>query len=426
MKKHMNYDERVILQEGLTQRKNMAEIARQLGRSKSTIGREIRARSIILPARGNVCLNRKTCHLPGGCKTKNCESPYKCTTKCTICRNGCPDFVEETCAYRHYLKDLCNACTNRNCRYEKRIYDAKAAQQNYEESLSESRKGISLTESELEHLDRVVSKKILQGFSIPVISTEYMDILPVSERTIYTYVGGGLLNARNLDLRRTVQRRQKKKTGPVLRVDKKCHVGRSYEEYLQYMVEHPDTCVCQMDSVVGKKGGKVLLTIFFTNCDLQLAFIRRRNTARSISAIFRMLRQRLGADRFKELFQVLLSDRGSEFTDPTKIEIDQKTGELQCRLFYCDPQNSNQKAGCERNHEMIRYIIPKKRSMDELTQKDITNMMNHINSYPRKKWKGRSPIDLFIQIYGEETATLLGLKKIDTDSILLKPELLKK
>ena len=123
---------------------------------------------------------------------------------------------------------------------------------------------------------------------------------------------------------------------------------------------------------------------------------------------------------------MLLSDRGSEFTDPTKIETDQQTGELQCRLFYCDPQNSNQKSGCERNHEMIRYIIPKKRSMDDLTQADITKMMNHINSYPRKKWKGQTPIDLFRQIYGEETVTLLGLEKIDVDSILLRPELLKK
>lgn len=423
MRKHLNADERSIIQDGLAKRKNISEIARYLGRSKSTVAREVQARSITLPARGNVCRNKKQCHLPEGCKTKNCESPHRCS-RCTICRKGCPDFEEESCAFRHYLKGLCNACTRRNCRYERRFYDAKEAQKMYEENLSESRKGISLTESDLEYLDRIVSQKIRQGFSIPVICMEHADILPVSERTIYTYVGSGLLGADNLDLRRTVQR---KKTGPVLRVDKKCHMGRTYEDYLQYMEEHPDTCVCQMDSIVGpQKSGKVLLTIFFTNCDLQLAFLRRRNTSRSVSAVFRLLRRKLGDERFKELFQVLLSDRGSEFTDPTKIETDQQTGELQCRLFYCDPQNSNQKSGCERNHEMIRYIIPKKRSMDDLTQADITKMMNHINSYPRKKWKGRSPIDLFIHIYGEETATLLGLKKIDTDSILLKPELLKK
>lgn len=427
MSKHMSFDERVIIQEGLDLGKSMAEIARQLGRSKSTISREIDARSITRPAKRNVCIHRKECDLPKACRVRSCKYPSNCTSGCGLCRDGCPDFREEKCGRRDLCRELCNSCTVYHCRYEQRRYDAKEAQRLYEDKLSESRKGICLTEAELEHLDRLVSQKVEQGLSIPVICMHLSDVLPVSERTIYAYIDMGIMGVSNLELRRKVQRRQRKKTGPVLRVDKKCHIGRSYEDYLQYLQDHPDVCITQLDSVVGgNDSSKVLLTIFFTNCDLQLAFIRRRNTARSVSAIFRWLRWKLGDERFKELFQVLLSDRGSEFTDPEKIEIDQQTGEMQCRLFYCDPQNSNQKSGCERNHEMIRYVIPKGRSMDMLTQKDITIMMNHINSYPRKKWKGRSPIDLFIQIYGEETATLLGLKKIDTDSILLKPELLKK
>lgn len=426
MSRHMSFDERVLIQEGLASRKSFAEIGRRLGRNRSTISREVQRRKIIIPARGNVCIHRKECGLPQGCKTRNCTTPINCTYACALCRNGCSDFEEERCVYRHYLGDRCNACEKRYCRYERCVYDAKEAQKMYERDLSESRKGISLTESELEHLDRIVSKQIMQGISVPVICVKNADILPVSERTIYEYIDKGLLGVSNLELRRKVQRKLKKKTGPVLRVDKKCHIGRTYDDHLRYMEEHTDTCVCQMDTVIGKQGGKVLLTIFFTNCDLQLAFLRRRNTSRSVAAVFRLLRRKLGAERFMELFQVLLADRGSEFTDPTKIEIDTQTGELQCRVFYCDPQNSNQKAGCERNHELIRYIIPKGRSMDSLTQEDITKMMNHINSYPRKKWKGQSPIDLFKQIYGEETSTLLGLDKVDVDSILLKPELLKK
>lgn len=64
--------------------------------------------------------------------------------------------------------------------------------------------------------------------------------------------------------------------------------------------------------------------------------------------------------------------------------------------------------------------------MDRFTQTDITKLMSHINSYPRKKWNGQAPLDLFIQIYGQETATLLGLEKIPSDSIILTPALLKK
>ncbi len=82
-----------------------------------------------------------------------------------------------------------------------------------------------------------------------------------------------------------------------------------------------------MDSVIGTKGGKTLLTIFFTNCDLQLMYLREDNIAAGITEVFDSLRRNLGSKRFKELFQTFLCDRGSEFTDPTKIETDIETGE---------------------------------------------------------------------------------------------------
>lgn len=126
------------------------------------------------------------------------------------------------------------------------------------------------------------------------------------------------------------------------------------------------------------------------------------------------------------LFQVIITDRGSEFSDPEKIEADMETGEIQCRVFYCDPMNTNQKSNCERNHELIRYIIPKNHAKDEYTEDEIRGMMNQINSYPRKKWNGQAPIDLFIKIYGQESANLLGLEKIPSDSITLTPALFKK
>ena len=211
----------------------------------------------------------------------------------------------------------------------------------------------------------------------------------------------------------------------MLRVDKACHQGRSYDDYLSFMAQHPDMNVVEGDSVIGRKGGKVLLTLMFTNCDLQMAFLREQNNAATVSSVFASLREILGKELFKELFQVILVDRGSEFTDPTKIELDPETGEQLCHVFYCDPQNSNQKAHCERNHQFIRYIIPKGKSMDDLSQEKVILMMNHINSYPRKKWNGRSPLEVFTSIYGKSVPSILSMKQIAADSINLKPELIK-
>lgn len=82
-----------------------------------------------------------------------------------------------------------------------------------------------------------------------------------SEKTLYNYVDGCLFDIRNIDLPRKVKYRPRYKK-PELKVDRGCRVGRNYHDYEVYMEQHPDTAVVQMDSVIGSKGGKVLLTIY--------------------------------------------------------------------------------------------------------------------------------------------------------------------
>ena len=88
-----------------------------------------------------------------------------------------------------------------------------------------------------------------------------------------------------------------------------------------------------MDTVEGKKGGKVLLTIHFVNCSFMLAFIREHNDAQSVIDIFNNLQDILGIDKFKELFILILTDNGSEFSNPTEIEFDLNTGKKELKYF---------------------------------------------------------------------------------------------
>ena len=52
--------------------------------------------------------------------------------------------------------------------------------------------------------------------------------------------------------------------------------------FMRFIADNPDVPVVQMDSVIGNKSGKVLLTMFFQNSNLLLAFLRDHNTARSV------------------------------------------------------------------------------------------------------------------------------------------------
>ncbi len=426
-KKHLTFDDRLAIQAGLQQGLKIAQIAKCIGKDRSTVGREIKAhRRLVASSKGNNCVHHAVCAKVPQCRPGCIKGKRQCQSACGGCIENCPDYLEEFCARYEKSPFVCNSCEKRmRCRLRRMLYDAKYAQEQYENLLSESRKGISLSEAELDQINGIVSPLLKQGQSLPAICETHRDELPVSDRTIYSYIDAGLLDARNIDLRQKLRRPERKKSGPVLRVDRKCHIGRSYEDYESYMEFHPDVTVCQMDSVIIHSGGQALLTVFFTTCDLQLMFLRERNTSASVTEVFKKLRQALGAEGYCRLFQVLLTDRGSEFTDPSRIETDGEAAGGECRVFYCDPMNSNQKSNCERNHEFIRYIIPKKTAKERYTEDEVRLMMNHINSYPRKKWNGQAPVDLFIKIYGQETAAVLGLKKIPSDSINLTPALLK-
>lgn len=97
-------------------------------------------------------------------------------------------------------------------------------------------------------------------------------------------------------------------------------------------------------------------------------------------------------------------------------------------MFYCDPMASWQKGELEKNHEYIRYVIPKGTSLASFTQEDMNLLMNHINSTKRPSLHGRCPYET-IDEDDKNFLWLMKLLKMDTippDDVLLKPSLLKK
>ena len=124
-----------------------------------------------------------------------------------------------------------------------------------------------------------------------------------------------------------------------------------YADFQKYLGAHPETTIVQMDSVIGRVGGKCLLTIHFVESSLMLAFLRDANTSASVIEIINLLDEVLGAKTFNSLFPVILTDNGSEFSNPKEIE---KRSTIPCnrtKIFYCDPSAPYQKGACEVNHD---------------------------------------------------------------------------
>lgn len=246
---------------------------------------------------------------------------------------------------------------------------------------------------------------------------DYFNVCP---KTIYNYVAMGILDTRNIDLHRKVTLAPRKTKKNQHKIDKKCRHGKNYDDYLKFMKKNPTIDVVEGDTVEGKKGEAVLLTLMFTSCSVQLSFYREHNDARSVINIINGLYDTLGHEEFCRLFPVLLLDNGTEFSDPEAIEYHYVYDEdnniidriRRTYVFYCDPSAPYQKPLCERNHEFIRYFVPKGVSFNKYDQNDITTMMNHINNYVRTEKNLKSPYLRFIFLYGEATAQKLCLTYI--------------
>jgi len=425
--KHLTDTERLQIEQWLKDRVSIRQIAQKLDKSTSTVSREIRSRAItsdkFAPYRiHNRCIKRHDCQRRYLCTDKpNCTK--RCST-CSLCNELCEDFQEQVCYKLYERPYVCNGCIEEyQCVLRKKYYLHRKAHEAYRETLVESRVGASITEDELLTLDKIVSPLIMRGQSVHHIVAHNADQLEVSEKSIYRYVAGGLLKARNIDMPRVCRLKPRKSKPVEHKIDSGCRIGRTYAEFLTFM-ETSDVPVVEIDTVKGRVGGKVLLTMMFKSCDLMLSFIRERNTSQSVIDIFNSMYELLGADRFKTLFPVIIADNGSEFSNPKALEYDAQ-GNRRTRIFYCDPYASFQKPNVELNHEFIRKILPKGRSFDDLSQSDISLMMSHINSYSREKLGDKSPFDLFGFIYGYDVLEKLGISRIPANEILLKPSLLK-
>lgn len=430
-KKHMSRETRHTINKGLDNNESFKQIGRTTGMDCTSISKEVRKNSYesctgAFGKKFNPCIHRIEC-----CETyicKNCPGKYERKCKnCRIqnCNQLCPRFEEETCPKLSKPPYVCNGCESlKECTLKKIKYDYSKAHAMYEARLRESREGIVIEQGDIDRLNNLLYPLVVeQGQSIHHVYIHHPDEIMFSEKKLYIIIEAGFLKVRNIDLPRKVRMRPRKKKSTI-KIDKKCREGRTYDDFLKFLDEHPSGAIVQMDTVEGIKGGKVLLTIHFCNCSLMIAFIRDYNDSKSVIEIFESLYVTLGKETFKKMFPVLLGDNGSEFSNPTALEFDSE-GNRRTFVFYCNPSAPYQKPECENNHRMIRRIRPKGKSLDDLDQEKVDLMMSHINSYGRESLNDRSPIDVFIALYGEEVLTKLNLRKINPDDINLTGSLFK-
>ena len=430
---HLTQEERYEIQKGLREHRSFQEIAEIIGCSPDTVSKEIRNhryhkardKNSHQYSKPNRCKYRDTCRRRDVCnKHKNHKCRIPCR-ECLRCNELCPHFVDAPCMIEKKAPYVCNNCPkSARCLFDKYLYNAMYAHKEYLERLRESRLGIDMTRDELAALDELVSPLIKKGQPITHIMTSHRDDISCSERTLYRYIDMGLLTARNMDMHRAVRYRKRKHYTQQPKVSYRKKKGHHYSDYINYLGQNPGIRVVQMDTVEGVKGGKLLQTLLWPENNLMLAFLVDSKEMFNMVKTFAWLEERLGSESFREWFPVVLTDNGCEFADPEPFErgLD---GSPRMKLFYCEPRHSEQKGELEKNHEYIRYVLPKGTAFDELSQEQVLLMINHINNTTRPKLHGTTPMKKALQSFDKNAMERIGLTIISPDDISLKPSLLK-
>lgn len=434
--KHLTEDDRIAIQADLTEGMSFRSIAKELGKDPTTISKEVRKHRVFLKRShfnqdNNQCARLKECNRKNICDSASKFCLDKLCKHCPRCNRLCPDFIQRsyTCPKTEHAPYVCNGCRKRaQCRLQRAIYRAKDAQIEYHETLVETRRGINISREDLLRLDDIVSPLILKGQSPYMILRDHPEI-NICEKTLYNYIDQGALSVKNMDLPKKIVYKIRKSSDSGIedteKVDRAIYEGRKYEDYLKFLKEQPDVRVVEMDTVLGCAGShKVLLTLHFDPTEFMMAYLLDSKEAKNVKAVFDSIEKDIGVLLFSNVFQLILTDRGGEFQKPDDIECDDDGITRTC-VYYCDPMCPWQKPHCEKNHEYIRKIRPDGSTFDDLTQRDVSLMMSHINSVPRESLCGKTPFDLANLMLPKELLSYFKLKEISPDDVTLIPELLK-
>jgi IS30 family transposase len=222
-------------------------------------------------------------------------------------------------------------------------------------------------------------------------------------------------------MRRVVRYKKRKRKASVDKKIQMAKIGHTYDCFKEFTKKYPNMRIAEMDFVEGKQSDrKKLLTLMPRDLHLMLIILIEHKTLDNAVDAIDQIETAIGTEVFRQLYPVILTDNDPAFANPVRFETKERT-----RLFYCDPYRSNQKGILEKNHEFIRYIIPKGKTFENLTAENVRDMMNHINSTARPELGNKSPMELALQEFDEQTLAKLSLKLIPCDEVCLTAQLIR-
>jgi IS30 family transposase len=384
---HLTLEQRIEIQQCLAHNMSFNDIGKRICKDQTTVSREVKRHIVV-----------------------------RQTTVTRTAKDGTP--MNEPCKLLLKAPFVCNPCKHfhRVCSFDKHVYSAKDAQKAYESDLRTSREGIPINKEAFYENYRIITDGIRNGQHLYHILQTHD--LGVSIPTVYRHLKKGYMSVSAVEFPRVVKFKPRSHAYAAY-VPKANKIGRSYADFLLLREEMGWTAWVEMDTVIGRVGGKVILTFDFIFCNFMFGFLLPDKSAASVSSAILALKKHLDGHGipFGTVFPIILTDNGGEFSDVAAIEND-LCGNKETHLFYCDPSQSSQKPHVEKNHTLFRDVVPQGSSFEEFTQDTVNLIFSHVNCVKRKTLHGRTPYQLLAFTFGAVLPDLLDIEDIPAEQVV--------
>lgn len=276
-------------------------------------------------------------------------------------------------------------CLRRNSDWtEKYVYDPDVGERHYQEHLKERGRELKIG-NDLE-LIKALECYMIDGCSpaaalakVEKEDKKYKTKICLS--TVYNYIKGNLfLNITMKELPAPRHKRKKKQ----VRVQKRAQAGDSISLRPDEINSREEFGHWEMDTVVGSKGSsKVLLVLTERKTRNEIIEpLRNKSAAEVVRALDRIERE-MTEKVFRKLFKTITMDNGTEFSDVKGIERSRRGKQPRTKSYYCHPYSSWERGSNENNNKLIRRKVPKGINFDDKTRKEIKEIEEWVNAYPR-------------------------------------------
>ena len=281
---------------------------------------------------------------------------------------------------------------------EKERYSPDIAEEKYRANLKD--KGPNLKIGNDYHLANYIESKIADdGYSpgavlLEIAAQGLQFKTSISKPTLYSYIDKGIfLRITNKALpvkgvRRNKQRKVKKQS--------RANAGISIEKRPEHIKTRAEFGHWEMDTVIGKRGESKnsLLVLTERKTRLEIICLLRDLTSHQVCEQLDKIEIKWG-DKFKEIFKTITVDNGSEFADWERMQKSILREETRTKIFYCHPYCSYERGSNENQNRLVRRKIPKGSNFDDRSERDIKEVEDWINNYPRKLFGGQTASEMF-------------------------------